>query len=206
MIGSPPGARLPLGDRTPGRQSPPCGNCAVSLRHAEEHSGRRFPDRGLLIGWLAGTTIPTCGTGAEPYCSPLRANKSSISPPARAHRRSTGIPGLPLIPRVGPLRPEAKDGLIQATSGRASRCEELEKPSSSRQSLRDAHRRRQVLGPARLMPWADSAAGCLKVGRDCPLFWYLCRKAGQSEREKCFLARGRFSAKADQRAAAFATS
>src|SRR6266496_5058367 len=44
-------------------QSPPSWNCAASLRHADEHSGRHFPDRGLFIRWLAGTAN---GSGAEP--------------------------------------------------------------------------------------------------------------------------------------------
>jgi hypothetical protein len=56
-------------------ESPPSRNCAASLRHADEHSGGvGFPTGDFLVGWLAGTALLPCGTGAEPFCSPVRAN------------------------------------------------------------------------------------------------------------------------------------
>ena len=101
---------------------------AQRLRHADEHSGRHFPDRGLFIGWLAGTAN---GSGAEPFL--FSPEGEQIFNPSASSPRSTGVPGLSLVSGVSSLRTELKHVIVLAAPWRCGRREEFDNRSRSDQ-------------------------------------------------------------------------
>ena len=152
-----------------------------ALRHADEHSGRHFPDRGLFSGWLAGTAngsgsraifVLPCGrTNLQPKCLPTALNWGFRTEPRlrgrfAPNRGETHVrPGNPVV-----LWPPRR--VRQSIQRRSGPEQYSALPSCFRLSTAGATTSFSFYGLGR------SAVRC-----DCPFFEKLVSRAGQSERE-----------------------